>query len=378
MNPDTIAGDPMGFLRLLLALAVVAAHAGPAFGWQWLRMTDGPRSVQAFYAVSGFYMTLVLHEKYVGQGTYGVFLRARLLRLYPLYAVVAAATVVAGLLLQIAGVGPAGSLARWQAAGAGLAPADTALLVASNALLLGQDALCFAAFDPATGRLGWHANAFAQAAPAWQFMLVPQAWTVCVELMFYVVAPLLVRRPVWLLAGLALLSYLARAWTMRTFGVGWDPWTYRFFPFELAHFLLGALACRGYFALRARDLLPRPLCRAGLAAALALPIAAPHLGDEVWKGHYGAPGLVPVLACLLPFVFAATRSSRLDRAVGELSYPVYLVHFLCLDATSAIGSPWLAAHRGEVVAAASLLLAALLWRCVGAPLEGRRAQLAAG
>jgi peptidoglycan/LPS O-acetylase OafA/YrhL len=113
----------MGFLRLLLALAVVAAHAGPAFGWQWLRMTDGPRSVQAFYAVSGFYMTLVLHEKYVGQGTYGVFLRARLLRLYPLYAVVAAATVVAGLLLQIAGVGPAGSLARWQAAGAGLAPA---------------------------------------------------------------------------------------------------------------------------------------------------------------------------------------------------------------------------------------------------------------
>jgi hypothetical protein len=37
-----------------------------------------------------------------------------------------------------------------------------------------------------------------------------------------------------------------------------------------------------------------------------------------------------------------------------------------------------AAHRGEVVAAASLLLAALLWRYVGAPLEGRRAQLAAG
>lgn len=366
----------MGTLRLLLALAVVAAHAGPAFGWSWLTMTEGPRSVQAFYAVSGFYMTLVLHEKYVGPGSYGVFLRARLLRLFPLYAVVAAATVVAALLSQAAGLGVFPPLACWQAHGGALSATDVALLAASNALLFGQDALCFAALDPAAGGLGWHANAFAQPQPAWPFLFVPQAWTVCVELMFYAVAPLLVRRPVWLLAGLALLSYLARAWTIRTFGVGWDPWTYRFFPFELAHFLLGALACRGYFALRARDLLPRPACLAALAAAIALPIAAPSLGDDVWKGWYAAPGLVPLLACMLPFVFAATRNNRLDRAVGELSYPVYLVHFLCVYAVDAAGSPWLTAHRGEVVAVGSLALAALLWRCVGAPLERRRATLA--
>lgn len=366
----------MGTLRLLLALAVVAAHAGPAFGWSWLTMTEGPRSVQAFYAVSGFYMTLVLHEKYVGPGSYGVFLRARLLRLFPLYAVVAAATVVAALLFQAAGLGVFPPLACWQAHGGALSATDVALLAASNALLVGQDALCFAALDPAAGGLGWHANAFAQPQPAWPFLFVPQAWTVCVEIMFYAVAPLLVRRPVWLLAGLALLSYLARAWTIRTFGVGWDPWTYRFFPFELAHFLLGALACRGYFALRARDLLPRPACLAALAAAIALPIAAPSLGDDVWKGWYAAPGLVPLLACMLPFVFAATRNNRLDRAVGELSYPVYLVHFLCVYAVDAAGSPWLTAHRGEVVAVGSLALAALLWRCVGAPLERRRATLA--
>lgn len=368
----------MGTLRLLLALAVVAAHAGPAFGWQWLSMTEGPRSVQAFYAVSGFYMTLVLHEKYVGPGAYGVFLRARLLRLYPLYAVVAAATVALGLLAQAAGAAPFGPLARWEAAGATLPALDAAALLASNALLLGQDALCFAALDPAGSGLAWHANALAEAQPAWQFMLVPQAWTVCVELTFYVVAPLLVRQPIWLLAGLALLSYAARAATIRAFGIGWDPWTYRFFPFELAHFLLGALACRAYFALRARDLLWRPLCLCALAAAWALPSAARHLGDEAWKGWYGAPGLVPMLACLLPFVFAATRGSRADRAIGELSYPVYLVHFLCIDAVGAIDSPWLAAHRGEVVAAVSLALAAVLWRCVGAPLERRRAALASG
>jgi len=365
----------MGTLRLLLALAVVAAHAGPAFGWSWLTMTEGPRSVQAFYAVSGFYMTLVLHEKYVGPGMYATFLRARLLRLFPMYAVVAAATVVAALLFQAAGLGVFPPLACWQAHGGVLTATDAALLATSNALLVGQDALCFAAVDPANGALGWHAKALAQPQPAWPFLFVPQAWTVCVELMFYAVAPLLVRRPAWLLAGIALLSFGARASTIRSFGVGWDPWTYRFFPFELAHFLVGALACRAYFALRARDLLPRPACRLALAAAVALPIAAPHLDDAMWKGWYGAPGLVLLLACLLPFVFAATRDSRLDRAVGELSYPVYLVHLLCVYAVDAADSPWLSAHRSEVVAAASLLLAAALWRGVGAPLERLRTTL---
>lgn len=366
----------MGTLRVLLALAVVAAHAGPAFGWTWLLMTEGPRSVQAFYAVSGFYMTLVLHEKYVGPGSYGAFLRARVLRLLPMYVVVAAATVAAAVAFQAAGFGTFPPLAHWQSAD--LAARDAALLAASNALLVGQDALCFAALDPATGALHWSANAFAAPKSAWQFLFVPQAWTVCVELMFYAVAPLLVRRPVWLLAGLTLASYAARAWTIRAFGVGWDPWTYRFFPFELAHFLLGALACRAYFALRARDLLPRPLCLLALAAALALPIAAPYLGDDVWKGWYAAPGLVPLLACLLPFVFAATRDSRIDRAFGELSYPIYLAHFLCVHAVDALGSPWCSEHRGELVAAASLLLAVALWRGVGAPLEAARARFAAG
>lgn len=362
----------MGFLRVLLALAVVAGHAGPAFGWEWLRMTDGPRSVQAFYAVSGFYMTLVLHDKYAGPGSYGAFLRARLLRLLPLYVIVAAATVAAAFACRAAGLGLFPPLACWQAAVGALPAVDVAVLAASNALLVGQDAMCFLAVEPGTG-LAWHADAFAAAQPAWRFLFVPQAWTVCVELMFYVVAPALVRRPVWLLAGLTLASYGARAATIRTFGVGWDPWTYRFFPFELAHFLLGALACRAYFALRARDWLPRPLCVLALAAALALPFAASHLGDHVWKGRYAAPGLVPLLACLLPFVFAATRTSRIDRSIGELSYPIYLVHFLCLYAVDAIGSPWLDQRRGEVVAAASLLLAVALWRAIGAPMERWRA-----
>jgi peptidoglycan/LPS O-acetylase OafA/YrhL len=90
----------MGLVRLLLALAVVAAHAGPPGGVAWLEMTGGPASVQCFYVISGFYMALILNEKYVGPGSYGVFVRSRLWRLLPMFFVVLAATLLLGWVLH--------------------------------------------------------------------------------------------------------------------------------------------------------------------------------------------------------------------------------------------------------------------------------------
>ena len=49
----------MGTLRLILALSVVYGHAGDFLGFN---LVPGDTAVQAFYAVSGFYMTLVLNE----------------------------------------------------------------------------------------------------------------------------------------------------------------------------------------------------------------------------------------------------------------------------------------------------------------------------
>ena len=93
----------MGLLRLLLALAVVADHAGPPLGWTALRMTGGPLAVQMFYVVSGFYMALVLNEKYLGAGAWWAFAKSRLIRLYPMYWFVALLTLLVGGALQLGG-----------------------------------------------------------------------------------------------------------------------------------------------------------------------------------------------------------------------------------------------------------------------------------
>ncbi len=68
----------MGYLRLYLALLLVAHHT--------LSMAGGPMPIFAFYAISGYVITLVLNEHYTpdlrGKARY---LANRLLRIYPAY-----------------------------------------------------------------------------------------------------------------------------------------------------------------------------------------------------------------------------------------------------------------------------------------------------
>jgi len=111
-----------------------------------------------------------------------------------------------------------------------------------------------------------------------------------------------------------------------------DPWTYRFFPFELGNFLLGALAWRYRDRLQSlfRGKFERHMAY-GISVAIAcvrLPVPAPRLLYPV------AMGLV------LPFLFRVTASSRSDRLVGEMSYPVYVFHIFVLTSVIRMDNPW--------------------------------------
>jgi peptidoglycan/LPS O-acetylase OafA/YrhL len=61
----------VGLLRLLLASAVVFGH-GPGFAFQasvsplGIRFLQPYYAVQAFFVISGFYMSLIIIEKYRG------------------------------------------------------------------------------------------------------------------------------------------------------------------------------------------------------------------------------------------------------------------------------------------------------------------------
>ena len=62
----------------------------------------GSLAVQTFYIISGFYMALILNEKYVTQPhAYRLFLTNRVLRLFSLYCVVVGLTLLAAFVMTL-------------------------------------------------------------------------------------------------------------------------------------------------------------------------------------------------------------------------------------------------------------------------------------
>lgn len=347
----------MGCVRLLLAACVFASHAVS----HHLVLVPGQVAVQAFFILSGFFMTLVLRETY-GPGSTGLFLGNRLLRIFPLYLVVLAASFVA---LAWWDTGP---FTGWREFRATLSAGPATLIAGlwTNLAILGQDLLFLFSVGPGGSlALAPHCG---PAEDAFRLLLVPQAWSLSTELFFYLLAPLLLRRPVrtralWLGASLALRLGLHF----------WDPdcdlLARRFLPAELWLFLLGSLAHSAYVRLSGSALIARLGPPAFLTLCLAV-LAYPHLPARLaW------PGFLLLVAAASPAVFAWTRASRLDRFLAELSYPVYLVHFLVIACFEEVDPEYGLAP----VVLATLLAALALRGLIEAPVDRwRRRRLGRG
>jgi peptidoglycan/LPS O-acetylase OafA/YrhL len=299
----------MGLLRFLLAIAVLARHPGPVLG---LNLGDGRIAVQSFFMISGFHMALVLNEKYVPpQSTYALFLGNRALRLFPAYLLVLFLTLAA----FVTGLWtPAGNFGFATASGHALLPPLTWLVIGlSNLLILGQDLFMFLGISPGDGHLQFTAH-YKTASPApWQFLLIPQAWSVSIELMFYAVAPFLVRRRPNIILAIMLASLGVRILMYAKFHLYRDPWSDRFFPSEIFFFMAGALGYRAYLKTSDCGNAHRPLLWALWMLVILTLLFITRLGD-LWAGLV----VYPLIAVSIPLLFTLTRGFRLDRMIGEL------------------------------------------------------------
>jgi len=355
----------MGLLRVLLALTVVVGHN------QWANQRFGPGvyiAVKAFFIISGFYMALILSERYQSIGRFYI---NRALRLYPIYLIVLALSVVAATASGGA-VGPFIDLNRWS--WPALDDSLASLLALANVTMIGIDVTVLGCltqqgiipFDGGCGA-GYILN---------NFILVPQAWSLSVELLFYAIAPLIVRLSnrrfvAILVMGLGLrLAIDLSAWNVNT-------WHRSFGPFEMPYFLLGVAAYRLHQAGWLRQqalafglLLVTPFYFA-IESAAGVDIAAENW---VWWAYFG------LLTLALPSLFSWFKDLRWDREIGELSYPIYISHLLVfglLDTHLAKAFPilghwgWLALSVSTVVLASWALV-----RLVGVPVDKLRQQIA--
>jgi peptidoglycan/LPS O-acetylase OafA/YrhL len=322
----TILEVDVGVLRTILALLVVGSHLH-AFG-------GATFAVKTFFIISGFYMALVIDTRY-WKLPVSSFYASRLLRLLPLYWVIGLLTLIAEVALV-----PRGQyfdkLASPLTYGAGLdlssLPIPIILYIGvSITTMLGLDTGLWIGFDRVSGALSFAPDFAPGVTSVVALDPAPQAWTVGLELLFYALAPFIVRRSIWLIVSLCAFS-LAFRLALMWLGFSGEPWNRALFPSELIYFLLGVLGYRLYLFIPRLNLPDRTQTALGLAvlvlAILYWPVEHSIRGNPVWHVWNTAPYLL--IAAGIPFLFKRTKDNTLDANIGELSYPIYMCHVLVL------------------------------------------------
>ena len=369
----------MGFLRLLLAAAVVAEHSTPICGASF---TGGHLAVRLFFIISGFYMALILTTKYTADhpNRYWLFISNRFLRIYPCYYVILFLSLVFYAAASLYLHHPADRLVLWQTAWRHGQIWGLFFVSLCQFTVIGMDAVCVFFYnlaqgfhlpgpDTAAASVAWLPTAGADPSgivPAWRFLFVPQTWTISIELLFYLVVPWLISwrtRNLVILAGVSLVSYSANC--LFVYPALADLLGYFFFPFHLFLFILGMLACRHSAAFLAR--VSRPF-KITMVAALFGGLAFSQFLPAATRSFI----CIVLVALSLPILFDWTKYSRFQKWVGDLSYPVYICHILVkwgLLALMGVSKSRVTSPPGWLMLLGAIALAALLLWLVDYPID---------
>jgi peptidoglycan/LPS O-acetylase OafA/YrhL len=352
----------MGILRTMLALAIVIYHSFTVSG---LRMTGGQVAVQSFYIISGFYMALILNEKYFGGGAYCRFIKARLFRIYPLYWFVLILAFCMSL-IGYNGFGKAFYFYKYFSTSNVLSPLAYAYFIFENILILGQDIILFIKID-LLGAFHFCRIPLLEPTIGFHYMLVPQAWSISIELWFYALAPFLVcRNWKWQMAFVILLFGI-RMYVIYQNSLYYDPWTHRFFPFELPYFLLGSLSYAIYNNFKGKVI----DSRIGISLLIVMIILV-IIYNEIFTDNFLKNYIFYTLVFLsLPFIFMSFKNSKWDRWIGELSFSIYISHHLIVTALHDLffKNPAYIKYYGYTTILLSLLLAMILNQWFLTPVE---------
>jgi len=314
-----------GAFRLFLAMLVFVHH--------FSRLGLGSYAVLVFFVLSGFWVETMWERKYRStRRPYLTFIVSRFWRLMPVMLLVT--------ILMLA--------ARWAW---GMLPGDLVQndpvnMVVSSFVLLGYAQLPVAPVGP--------------------------AWSLDIEMQFYLLAPLIAV----LVAGHRYKLFLGLC------AIGSLVWAVAGWPLSLGNYLVffvaGMAAARGGWqpSVRAAGL------SAGLTGAVVLLLIVSPWRDLILGGAHRGPlfiyneHLSAALALLtLPFAIFTVRqpSDQNDRMMADLSYVIYLLHAIGVLWFVQVSGPFLARLQVAAVCFAVVpALSWLIWRYFDRPINGAR------
>jgi len=353
----------MGIIRTLMAISVLITHTEPLFG---VRLLNGDMAITCFFVISGFLMALILDTRY---SILRVFYENRLLRIYPPYFFSFLFATMVYFFLSDPSHDPMGVLSllwvNWDVLGLVWA-------AVSNLTLIGIDYIRYAGLSD--GTLVFPVFLNEGAAGGHNLLLIPQAWTLALELQYYLLAPVFMRlRTISLVVVCALSLGLNIGLSLLAHGAGLKVDLMPFFPAQLTYFLMGALAYRLYRALHT-DGVPHSLLRIGGVVAVPVCLALVVFGYDLVNalGSYvkrEADIFYIAFASTIPFLFYCTKNWKIDQRIGDYSYPIYLFHLAVVATLEGVVPQ---AMRGEATLLVTLALCAVYIQVIDRPLQAYR------
>jgi peptidoglycan/LPS O-acetylase OafA/YrhL len=310
----------LGTFRILLALSVALSHFGTAWGYY---IMNGRMAVQCFYMVSGFLISLILSQKYDTSTAEGrwLFYSNRALRIFVPYWSFCLAIVIIHALVYFALGTRYGADAQFMQHWPEMTLTTRLYLLFSNVFILTQEWAMWLAYQDGSLVPVWSSDLHSP--HLGNFQLIPQAWSMALELLFYAIAPFLLRYRWPTLVAIIVGTYLMRS-VAHAYGLDGSGFVYRFFPFEIGLFLAGALAHRAYAQMQVRG---------AMRFSVSLAISAAFLGvvlTQQFVDRLDNHKFYILVVLALPALFDVSRRVGLDRWLGELSYPIYLSHLAVL------------------------------------------------
>jgi peptidoglycan/LPS O-acetylase OafA/YrhL len=300
----------MGLLRFLLAIDIVLIHLGGIpFGFVPM---DGTVAITAFYIISGFYMALILNEKYnIKNNSYKLFLTNRFLRIYPLYWILLIIAVFTSLVFI---ANPQAHL---------LSPFINQYQVLHGLTLLKQIVIDLvrvillvpnsAYFLPKNYNL--------------DLIVIGPSWTLGLELIFYLIVPFIARRSLKQIVVITLICHFLRVITYHYFVILIGKNVYVnsfFFPAVVFYFVFGVLSYKLY-AIYKKFNSSVVFSRLVLIFIVLYTIFYHFIPIDTRKIYYFS------LFISIPIIFKQFNKNKFDKFVGDLSYPIYISHFVLIN-----------------------------------------------
>jgi len=311
----------MGLIRFILACGVVLSHTSTIEGYM---PVNSDLAVQCFYIISGYYMAMILTEKYTGEGSTRLFYTNRALKIYPVYWLNLILLVLLSLVAFVKHYpGTFDFYIKYQQ------PSWWALvyLVIANLLLLGLDWVFLFGINK-SGNL-YFTRSFNDTNPnVYNYAFNSIAWTIGVELLFYVIAPWLNKQK-W--TALLTIGFFSLAIRLALAGYWGDfpPWNYMFFPTQLMFFIAGMLSYKCI------DVKKLNWGSRSKAAVYILFVSVILCYCQVFNESYlSQTVLFSCVTLFTPFAFEVTKKSKFDRFFGNLSYPIYITQAFAIHITA--------------------------------------------